>query len=208
MNKRYRFEGHNGESYCLTAKKLCERIINDSESDYNWIAPARELVRVVREPDFPYEYALVIKVAILNCFANIERRANRGGDRHRRDERDQQAVEYCYNSMYDSDETMAILARRSFLVEFVTAASDVGTFSPFHHTGPTYIKLCADWRFDKVKEYISKRDIDFAELEQVLRKSFAVTIKMAEAEGAFVEDEKQAREEMNKFWQSIDHKNM
>ena len=94
---------HYDNMHKMTAKELCQRIKEDSKSDYNWIAPARHLVRICKSPKFPVEYAIIIKSAILNCFANIEWRANFSGVRHRLNIEDEEAVEYCYNSMFGID---------------------------------------------------------------------------------------------------------
>ena len=82
VEKKYMVTGHHGDIHSLTAKQLYEQILDDSKSDYNWIAPASELVKICKNTSFPTEYALAIKCAILNCFSNIEHRANCGGDRY------------------------------------------------------------------------------------------------------------------------------
>ena len=102
---KYVVISHHGSMHRMTAKQLCERIKQDSKSDYNWISPARELVRVCKLPGFPIECAIIIKVAILNCFANIEHRANCGGDRYYTDPSDEKAVKYVvYTSDMDATE--------------------------------------------------------------------------------------------------------
>ena len=64
LEKKYVVISHYGVPNRMTAKQLCERIKEDSKSDYNWISPARELVRICKIPGFPAESALFIKVAI------------------------------------------------------------------------------------------------------------------------------------------------
>ena len=72
FKKKYKVKGWNGDTHSLTAKALYERVLEDSKSDYNWIASATELVRVCNDPCFPEMYSVGIKLIILNCFANLE----------------------------------------------------------------------------------------------------------------------------------------
>lgn len=200
---KYIVTGHYGETYRMTAKQLCKRVIEDSKSDYNWIAPARELVKVCKKIGFPEEYALTIKIAILNCFANIEHRANCGGDRYRDHPADKEAVQYCYNSLYGIDTEEASLARKRYLTEMIDTAIHIRVFDPLYHPGPTFRKLREDWSSSKFEEYISKESIDFDKLVERLKSDFAEIVKAAEANGDFVEDEKEDRESWKVFFQRL-----
>lgn len=40
FEKKYEVTGWHGDTQSLTAKKLYERVLEDSKSDYNWIASA------------------------------------------------------------------------------------------------------------------------------------------------------------------------
>lgn len=40
FEKKYNITGWKGKKYSLTAKQLYERVLEDSKSDYNWIASA------------------------------------------------------------------------------------------------------------------------------------------------------------------------
>lgn len=193
--KKYVVYGRQGRKE-LTAKELYNRVIEDSKSDYNWFASAPELVRFCEDPTFPSEYAQGIKVAILNCFANIEHGANSGGDRYRTDPADKEAVQYCYNSLYGIESQEVISARKRFLSEMISTASEVRLFSSLYHPGPTFKKLCGDWRKAKLEEWILKENVDFENLISVLLPSFKAMIKEAELKGAFVEDEKKDEEEI------------
>lgn len=204
LGKKYTVKGWHGDTYSLTAKQLSERVLNDSKSDYNWIAPARELVRICKIVSFPDEEALTIKIAILNCFSNIEHRANSGGDRYRTDPSDEEAVEYCCNSLYGIDSEEAISARKYYLTEMISTASYVmSIFDSLYHPGPTFRKLREDWRKSKFEEYISQENIDFKQLVETLHNDFAETVKTAEANGDFEEDEKKDAEEQAKFFRKI-----
>ena len=203
LEKKYMVTGHHGDIYSLTAKQLYERVLNDSKSDYNWIASASELVRICRKTSFPTEYALAIKCAILNCFANIEQRANCGGDCYINKSADQEAVQECYNSLYGVEDEEAILARRRYLAEIVATASYTRIFDSLYHPGPKFRKLRKDWNKSKVQEYISKEKIDFKQLIEVLHGEFVEIIKKAEVDGAFEEDERAEKESWKKFYEMM-----
>lgn len=154
FEKKYKITGHYGK-YLLTAKQLYERVLNDSsESDYNWIASASELVRICEKTSFPTEYAIAIKCAILNCFANIEHGGNCGGDRYINDPADQKAVQKCYNSLYRVEDKEAVSARKRYLAEMITTASYIRIFDLLYHPGPTFIELQEKWIKSKIPEYI------------------------------------------------------
>jgi len=187
----------------MTAKELYNRVIEDSKSDYNWIASASVLVALCKLPTFPAKYAIGIKVAILNCFANIEHGANSGGDRYITDPSDKKAVEYCYNSLYGIKSEEAVSARKRFLSEMISTASYVRIFDSLYHPGPTFINLCNDWRKAKLGEWILKKNINFEKFMGVLRNSFIAMIKEAELKGDFVEDKKKDDEEMEEFYKKI-----
>ena len=203
VEEKYMVTGHHGDTYSLTAKQLYERILDDSKSDYNWIASASELVRICKKTSFPTEYALAIKCAILNCFANIEQRANCGGDRYINKSADQEAVQECYNSLYGVEDEEAVLARRRYLAEIVATASYTRIFDSLYHPGPTFRKLRKDWNKSKVQEYISKEKIDFKQLIEVLHGEFVEIIKKAEVDGAFEEDERAEKESWKKFYEMM-----
>lgn len=203
FEEKYMVTGRHGDTYSLTAKQLYERVLNDSKSDYNWIASASELVRICKKTSFPTEYALAIKCAILNCFANIEQRANCGGDRYIDKPEDQEAVQECYNSLYGVEDEEAVLARRRYLAEMIATASYIRTFDSLYHPGPTFRKLRKDWNKSKVQEYISKEKIDFKQLIEALHAEFVEIIKKAEVDGAFEEDEKAERERLKKLYEMM-----
>lgn len=201
--KKYPIAGHE-----LTAKELCERVLTDSQkSDLDWIAPARNLVSVCRESTFPVKEARIIKIAILNCFANIEHRANIGvGDRHIIIPADKEAVWYCYNSLYGIEDETVILARKRYLTEMINVACYVNTRDSLYHPGATFRKLKEDWTKSKCEEYISQKEIDFDQLIKKLRDSFTELIKKAESNGDFEEDEKKDKEEWRKFYVGLSDK--
>ena len=195
---------HYGTVHKMTAKELKERIEYDSKrSDYNWIAPAKNLVSICKSPGFPEDYSLFIRVAILNCFANIEHRANNYGDRYYTKADDAEAVQYCYNSLYGSEDESAIAARKRFLTEMIVTATYTNLYDPHYHPGPTYKKLREDFRNSKFEEYIGKQNIDFKELQETLKAEFIAAVKKSDESGDFDEDEKKDDEEWKDFYKRL-----
>ncbi len=198
--KKYAIQGWDEKVYLLSDKQLCERIISDSKSNYNWIAPARELVRVCRKKGFNKEYAIKIKVAILNCFANIEHedRINHG-DKYLNDSRDDKAIEQCYNSLYGVDDEKAVSARKYFLTEFIESSSQFPLLSTHYHSGNTYKNIHNNWVKNNVEKYITQEKIDFSHLSTALYDDFLETITTAEEQGMFIKDDEKEKEEWKSF---------
>ena len=186
--KKYKITVWHGETQVLTAKNLYERVLEDSKSDYNWLASAAEIVRVCNEPDFPEIYATNIKIIILNCFANLELQQEKCCNRR---QTDKEAVYSCYNSLPETD-TAVIKAKEKYLaaiIEGITRYSGDEERFPIHF-GPAYKKTCENWKKAKLNEYVSEVKIDFNQLRERLNADFEKTIKEAEKNGIFNEYDK------------------
>ena len=204
--KKYNVTGWRGTKHSLTAKQLYERVEKDSQSDYNWIASATELVRVCNKPSFPEMYANAIKIIILNCFANLELQKEYPSSGKATDKA---AVYSCYYSLPSEDETV-IKVKHKYLTAIITGITkytqceDRLPLSP----GPTYRKMCEEWKKAKFDEYADKKNIDFDELRETLYDDFEQMIKSAEEAGAFEADDAEYREELRRFWASINLKEL
>lgn len=186
--KKYKITGWHGETQVLTAKNLYERILEDSKTDYNWLASATELVKVCNEPDFTKMHATNIKIIILNCFANLELQQERCYNRRLTDN---EAVYSCYNSLPETDAAV-IKAKEKYLaaiIEGITRYSGDEERFPIYF-GPAYKETCEDWKKAKLNEYASEAKIDFNQLREKLNTDFEKTIKEAEEKGIFDEDDK------------------
>lgn len=207
FEKKYKVTGWHGDTQSLTAKQLYERVLEDSKSDYNWIASATELVRVCNNSCFPEMYAVAIKIIILNCFANLELQKEYPS---RRETTDAEAVYSCYNSLPTTDET-AKKVKEKYLTAVITGITRY-TQSEVRlpiHMGTTYKQMVEEWKKEKFDEYVSAVTIlNFDQLREDLYADFDKMIKTAEKEGAFEKDDEEYREEMRKFWASIDLKDI
>ncbi len=205
FEKKYNITGWKADKYSLTAKQLYERVLEDSKSDYNWIASATELVRVCNDPCFPEIYAVGIKIIILNCFANLELQKEYPS---KGELTDAEAVYSCYNSLPTTDET-AKKVKENYLTAVITGITKY-TQSEVRlpiHVGPTYTKKVEEWKKKKFDEYVSSVTIlNFDQLREDLYTDFDKMVETAEEEGAFEKDDKEYREKLRKFWASIDLK--
>ena len=205
FEKKYNITGWKADKYSLTAKQLYERVLEDSKSDYNWIASATELVRVCNDPCFPEIYAVGIKIIILNYFANLELQKEYPS---KIEPTDAEAVCSCYNSLPTTDET-AKKVKEKYLTAVITGITKY-TQSEVRlpiHVGPTYTKKVEEWKKKKFDEYVSAVTIlNFDQLREDLYTDFDKMVETAEEEGAFEKDDKEYREKLRKFWASIDLK--
>ena len=76
------------------------------------------------------------------------------------------------------------------------------------HIGATYRQKVEEWKKAKFDEYVSAVEIDFDQLREDLYADFDRMVKTVEEEGAFEKDDEEYREEMRKFWASIDLKDL
>ena len=209
FEKKYNITGWRGVKYSLTAKQLYERVLEDSKSDYNWIASATELVRVCNDSCFPEEYAIAIKIIILNSFANLELQKEYYSNE---ESTDAEAVYSCYNSLPNTNKT-AKKVKDKYLNAVITAVTKYnygsGEVRFSLHIGPTYTKKVEEWKKKKFDEYVSAVTIiNFDQLREDLYTDFDKMVETAEEEGAFEKDDKEYREALEKFFDSINLKNL
>lgn len=200
FGKKYYVFGWDGKRHSITAKKLYKRVMKDCESDYNWIASATELVRVCKQFEFPEKYARKIQIAILNCFANLETKKEIHSSQRPTDE---EAVNYCYNSLADwSDEAEKV--RQKYLKAVIEGITRYHfKLLEFDYYGPTYHKICEEWKRVKFEQYSSMSFLDFKKLRKTLETEFGKIMTTAEEEGVFQKDYEKYLEEMRKFWSSL-----
>lgn len=202
IGTKFTFKNWSGEPISYTAGGLHERIMRDSRSDYNWIAPASQLVKAITQPNFPLNYAHGIEMAILNCFANLELKEEEPGQRHR-EPTDDDAVYFCYNALAGvSDRAESV--RQKYLaavLEAITRFHFRGV--DFDHYGPTYHKICDEWKRLNFEHYSLIAWLDFKKLRKYLNDEFDRVMKEAEKNGAFKKDAENRLEEMRAFWSTL-----
>lgn len=209
FEKKYNITGWKGKKYSLTAKQLYERVLKDSKSDYNWIASATELVRVCNDPCFPEKYAVAIKIIILNCFANLELQKEYYSEG---ESTDTEAVYSCYNSLPNTlKKTKEV--KEKYLNAVITGVTKYNYGSgevrfPIH-IGPTYTQKAEEWKKKKFDEYVSAiMLLNFDQLKENLSADFNNMIKSAEQEGAFEKADNEYYEALEKFYDSINLKDL
>ena len=162
----FTFKDHFGKEHTMRAKTIHNYIMEQSqESDYEWIAPALELVKICKDERFPREYAVDIEMAILTCFANIEARVNRGGDKRVTKANDALAVQYCYDelgrlmSSTDDKKFKKTLnsVRKRYLLEMISSAVNTTTRGQYWR--------CKAFR-DLKEEVIAKSFAKYSMLEE------------------------------------------
>ena len=162
----FTFKDHFGKEHTMRAETIHKHIMEQSqESDYEWIAPAIELVKICKDERFPRKYAIDIEMAILTCFANIEARVNRGGDKRVTKANDAMAVQYCYDElgrlMTSTDDknlkNTLNSVRKRYLGEMISSAVNTTTRGQ-------YFK-CKAFR-DLKKEVIAKSFAKYSMLEE------------------------------------------
>lgn len=201
FEKRYIITGWRGDKHLLTAKKLYERVMKDSQSDYSWIASATELVRVCNQSKFPEKYAKEIQIAILNCFANLETKKEFASYH---EDTDPDVVNFCYNILANVSEE-ADKVRQKYLKAVIEGITIYHfRFLGFNHYGPTYYEICEEWKRIKFEEYCQISSLDFKKLRETLNDEFDKIMRTAEKEGAFKKDDERHFEEMREFWSSLD----
>lgn len=196
MFELYTFNDWNGNLRIMLASTIHKKVIEDSkQSNYNWIAPAKELINVCTKKNFPIEYSIDIMAAILNCFASL---INIDDDTSYCKNTDIQAVYYAYNSLFDVKNETAIKARINFLNGFLSRIC-WNSWQFLFHQGDSFTKVCNDWQTAKLNELILIKDLNFDKIKVSLEKDFINVIKEAEKNGVFVEDDKRAKEIQKKI---------
>ena len=190
FKKRYDIKGWHRAEHRLTAQELHDRVMEDSKSNYNWVASATELVRVCNEPDFPQEYAQNIKIAILKCFASL---AVHSFDESYQEPTDNDAVYSCFNSLSGTDENVRS-AKQTYLRGVIKGIS----FNRFEfpvHVGAEYSKFRNEWETAKFEEFCEQETVaDFRTFFKELCADFDEKLKSAEEQGRFEAEDKEYRE--------------
>lgn len=175
----YTFMDWGGNPRIMRAETIHKKVIEDSKkSNYNWIASATDLICICDKKDFPIEYAIDIKIAILNCFATLinSEKESRGKAT------DINAVYHAYNSLYGIENENVIDARKNFLKGFLKKITLESLLFLVYDT-KSYSKIYCEWCEKKVNELISIKEINFPSIKVVLMKEFKTLLNNKQKEG-------------------------
>ena len=204
LEPKYKVNTREGGSLRLTAKQLTTRVLEDSESDYNWIASASELVRVCQSTGFPQEYATVIMMTILNCYGNIYHTANNGGDLCKIDPNDKKAIEECFNRLRKKKSESVQLTREYWLkerIDFITRNTD--NPHSWWWKGKEYETFRSGWIDAKVADIISREVIVSDVLFRQVAHEYEIIRDDCIEQGLFEQDRVDYRESLNKVCEMI-----
>ena len=157
----FRFKGHDGNTKLLSDKKIRNIVVKQSlKSNYDWIAPANELLTVCNSKAFNKSCAKDIKVAIVSCYTNL---LNGYGDIS-------SDIRYSYQAMlelkeYENDENIQNV-RRLFVESYVKRAI---RYVFLGDMSKTYFDVKSEWIKMKSNELLlsenSKLDFDDIKVE-------------------------------------------
>ena len=187
----YSFLDWNGEPRIMRASTIHKKVLESSKkSNYGWIASATDLITVCSKKNFPVEYAIDIKSAVLNCFSVL---INSEDDTSKSKKTDIHAVYYAYNSLFGIENENAVNARKNFLNGFLHRIR-WNSWQFMFHQGNSFNNVCNEWQNTKFNELIIMENLNFDELKKSLEEDFRKLIKKAEQAGVFIEDDKRNAE--------------
>ncbi len=170
----------------MRAKTIYKKTMEDSKkSNYNWFASTLDLIYVCTLKNFPEEYAINIKTAVINCYANL---LNDEFNSSPEKKEELEAIYYAYNSLFEIKEEIAIKTRYNFLNSYLTKIYH-DSMSYIIHPGKTINNLFETWKTNKINELLNIPVIDFNNITHLLKEEFQSTIKNAQKNGTFLSDD-------------------
>jgi len=175
----YTFMDWSGTPRTMRATTIHKKVLEASKkSNYNWITSATDLIYICNKKGFPIEYAIDIKVAILNCFATLinSEKESRGK------ETDIYAVYHAYNSLYVVENENVITARKNFIRGFLRKIT-LESLSFLAYDTESYSKIYREWCERKSDELISIKEINFPAIKVLLIQDFKTLLNSKQKEG-------------------------
>ena len=205
MSNVYRiYDFWNEETYDLTAKELVARVVADSRNHFNWIATPAELVRICKLKTFPDDCATIIKMEILKCYGILLCMANNGCEGCYTSWFDEKAIEYCFNSLAENEETIVQSAREYWLSQKIEKAAFINPYSYYgRFAEKQFHQIKTEWINEKVKEFIAEKRPFHESVMRKLEKEFMARLKKAEAEGRLDKDKAYYKESIKKIDEMI-----
>lgn len=153
---------HDGNRHVMTDRELRTLIIKQSrKSDYNWLAPANELLKTCNDPKFNKDYAKDIKVAIVNCYANFLKGDCPGNIVYAFD---------AYNELFECNDERVLEARKKFLKAFIRR--NIFWNKHFGNIDETFWKAKDRWVDDTAEKLLEVRQVSFGSFKDDLVRDF------------------------------------
>ncbi len=181
----------HGNRHEMTPEDLLERIKNDSKSNWNWLAPATEIVKTISDPEFPEPVANKLKGIILKCFAELLLTNVYGHE----ESTCQLAVAYCYYSVHGRAEKRIKRLYRENLLKSVIMYSHGA--SPYGACSKEWRTFCSKWKKDALQCFTKRFGVDFMRFKANAEADYEKSIQAADKAGAF-ENDKAAYDKMKK----------
>lgn len=165
---------HYGYPHLMSDLHIRNRIIRESKkSNYDWLAPASELLAVCNKSNFNKNYAKEIKLAIVRCYTSLMLD----------DISDE--ISYAYQAVlelkdYEDDKSVQKV-RENFIKEYIQRGILWVGIGNFHET---FHRAKKKWVSDKTKELLS--DIKKLPSFDDLRTEFSGFVKRGEADGSIL----------------------
>ena len=186
FEKKYNVLGWDGPSR-LTAEQLKNRVLNDSKSNYDWIASATELVRICNSKNFPQKFAVEIKRAILNSFANLAT-ANDEDFSYERST-DQQVVIECFNTLDQNNELNKKIQQKYIMQRIRAVTYNSFELPPIMIYGEEFIDFRNQWIQKQYQEINELKEIS-QNIFEALKNKFLLELEEAEKTGVFEKSKK------------------
>lgn len=179
--KFYTIKDHKGNTHLVTDKYLWKLVLKQSKkSNYDWIAPVNELYEVCNEGDFNENYAKDIKVAIINCYAELFSIF--------KNDKEMSYVYKIYNELYKYKEDEIVKnARKKFLVSYINNCLYFHKFMLY-----TYRNLYQEenkWINQVVDKKLEDKYVEFNLIHDPLKKEFEEYIDGCISSGTIIKEE-------------------
>lgn len=162
----FKIKDWDEKEHLMTDKELRNLIIKQSKkSNYNWLAPADELIKVCNNPEFNKDYAKDIKVAIVKCYETFLKGDCPGNIIYAFD---------AYNQLYDTAENMVdkqvLEVRKKFLETFIRR--NIIWNKHFGNIDETFRKAKDKWVDDTAEKLLKVKQVSFDSLKDDLVSDF------------------------------------
>lgn len=181
----------------MSPNELLNRIKSDSETNWNWFAPASEIVKAISDPKFPEPIANELKGIVLKCFAELLL-SDIGSTRK---STDQLAVAYCYYSIHGkSGKQIKRLYRENLLKSVIKYSFWV---KPVGADGEEWHTFYDDWKKDALRHFTKRFGVDFMRFRANIEADYTKSVQRADKAGKFENDKIKYEELMKTIITSV-----